>query len=856
MNAGTLALFVAMLAPAIVSGQMSLPASPTPNHAQANLPRIRKKSPLVDRSKLPPALQKVPLEHLSSGALMLLDHGGDLVAPPPAWPSREAIESFSENQEAASVALDLRVGGNIRLGDDPVVLPPTMRAQAEPHIARSLLNPDIILATFQEGRFATNGGAVDCGYSISRNGGLTWTRTLIPGLTQTSGGPYFRATDPVAAVDLGGNMYLNTLAATDTNFNTGVVVVSRSTNGGVSFVAPREAYRPPNNTVFPDKNWIAINAFPGTPTTGRILVTFSLFSSSSTNGAPIFRTYSDNGGVTWSAATAVNASNTNCQGSQPVFLPGGKLAIVYWNFGTASDPSERLEVVISNDGGATFGAPIRIAYAIEWSEPSIRTGVFLPSATTDRSTGNLYVVYQARFSGAPKILFTKSTNGGTTWTTPIPISDNPSNTGVFNPAIAASPDGQRLTAAFYDRRANPASTTLVDMFMAQSFDGGATWQPNIRLTSVSTNATLAPLTSQGYMLGDYLGVAETTNVNVPAVPIWVDTRTGNSDPFVARVGISAQVDFTSWQAARLSLAQINNPTLGGESGDADHDGEDNFSEFRSRTDPNNSASVVYSARELNFSTRLRVQTGNNVMIGGFIITGSISKNVILRAIGPSLTAFGISGALQDPTLELHDHTGAIIASNNNWKDSQMSEIQMTGIPPSDDRESAIVRPLLPGAYTAIIRGNGNTTGVGLVEAYDLAPTTNSKFGNISTRGLVQTGDNVMIGGFIVGGGLGTNGTGAVKVLLRGIGPSLTQSGVPGALQDPTLELHNGNGALIASNDNWRDTQQTTIQTTGIPPTDDRESAIVIALPQGNYTAVLRGKNNTTGVALVEAYNVP
>src|SRR3989442_1828799 len=148
-----------MLTPAIVSGQMSPPASPTPDHAQANLPPIRKKSPLVDRSKLPPALQKVPLEHLSSGALMLLDHGGDLVAPPPAWPSREAIESFSENQVVASVSLDMRVGANIRLCDDPVVLPPTMRAQAEPHIARSLLNPDIILATFQEGRFATNGGA-------------------------------------------------------------------------------------------------------------------------------------------------------------------------------------------------------------------------------------------------------------------------------------------------------------------------------------------------------------------------------------------------------------------------------------------------------------------------------------------------------------------------------------------------------------------------------------------------------------------------------------------------------------------------------------------------------------------------
>src|SRR5216684_3446666 len=142
----------------------------------------------------------------------------------------------------------------------------------------------------------------------------------------------------------------------------------------------------------------------------------------------------------------------------------------------------------------------------------------------------------------------------------------------------------------------------------------------------------------------------------PAVPIWVDTRTGNPDPFVTRVGIAPQVDFTSWQAARLSLAQINNSSLGGESGDADHDGEDNFSEFRSRTDPNNPSSVVHSARELNFSTRLRVQTGNNVLIGGFIITGTTTKSVILRAIGPSLSAQGISGALQDPTRELRRPT--------------------------------------------------------------------------------------------------------------------------------------------------------------------------------------------------------
>jgi uncharacterized membrane protein YedE/YeeE len=838
VKAGIVVLCAWSLAAGFASGQTNSPAA------------LPKKSPLIDRSRLPRALQRVPLENLSSGALMLLDQGGDLVEWPAAS-SPKMRELAAAESAAASVALDLRVGNNIRLGNDPSTLPVNMRAQAEPHIARSLGNADLLVGVFQEGRFTT-AGAVDCGFSISRNGGLSWTRALIPGLTQTSGGPYFRATDPVAAVDATGNLYLETLAATDANFGNGAVVISKSTNAGVTFAAPRVAFRPSSSSVFPDKEWMAINTFSGTPHFGRIVVTFSLFSSTSTNGAPIWRTYSDNGGTTWSAAANINPSNSNLQGSQPVFLPDGELAVVYWNFNVP----ERIEVVVSTDGGATFGAPKVITNVARYTPPNIRSGVFLPAAIGDRTNQNLYVVYQATLAGAPRILFTKSSNNGITWTSPIAISNNPATSGVFNPAIAASPDGQTLTAVFYDHRNNPGSTTRVDLYLAQSFDGGATWKPNIRLTSASTDATLAPLTAAGYMLGDYLGIAETTNANVPAVPIWVDTRTGNPDPFVTRVGIAQQADFSSWRAARLSLAQINNPAIGGQNGDPDHDAEDNVSEFRSRTDPNSAASVVHSARELNISTRAHVLTGNNVLIGGFIVTGTGAKSVIFRAIGPSLSAHGITGALQDPFLELHDHTGAIIASNNNWKDTQMAAIQASGIPPSDDRESAIARSLAPGSYTAIVRGVSNATGVALVEAYDLNPTASARFGNLSARGFVQPGQNVMIGGFIVGQGLGTNGTGSVKVLLRGIGPSLAQAGVPGALQDPIVQLFNVNGTLIAQNDNWRDVQQATIQATGIPPSDVREAAIVRALPQGAYTVVLSGKNNSSGVALVEIYNVP
>ena len=242
-----------------------------------------------------------------------------------------------------------------------------------------------------------------------------------------------------------------------------------------------------------------------------------------------------------------------------------------------------------------------------------------------------------------------------------------------------------------------------------------------------------------------------------------------------------------------------------------------------------------------------METGDNVLIGGFIITGTQPKKVIIRAIGPSLSSF-FSGALADPVLELRNFSGSLIASNDNWRSDQEAEIIATTIPPSNDLESAIVAtlPANSSAYTAIVRGVNNETGIGLVEAYDLDQSADSKLANISTRGFVQTGDDVLIGGLIV---LGEN---PLSVIVRAIGPSLP---LPGALGDPTLELHDGNGVLIASNDNWRTDQEAEIIATGIPPSHDLESAIVRDLTPGNYTAIVRGVNNTTGIALVEAYGL-
>jgi plastocyanin len=257
------------------------------------------------------------------------------------------------------------------------------------------------------------------------------------------------------------------------------------------------------------------------------------------------------------------------------------------------------------------------------------------------------------------------------------------------------------------------------------------------------------------------------------------------------------------------------------------------------------------AQPLNISTRMDVRTDDQVLIGGFIISGTDPKEVVLRAIGPSLGAFGISNPLADPVLELHASDGSLITMNDNWKDTQESEIEASGFQPQNDLESAIIATLDPGNYTAIVSGKDGGTGVGLVEGYDLDQTADSQFGNISTRGFVETESNVMIGGFILGGASGN-----ANVLVRALGPSLTAFGVTGALADPTLELHDENGALIGSDDNWKETQQSEIEATGLQPSNDLESAVLETLAPGAYTAIVAGKNGTTGVGLVEVYNLP
>lgn len=254
----------------------------------------------------------------------------------------------------------------------------------------------------------------------------------------------------------------------------------------------------------------------------------------------------------------------------------------------------------------------------------------------------------------------------------------------------------------------------------------------------------------------------------------------------------------------------------------------------------------------NISTRARVLNGDNVLIGGFIITGTDPKKVIVRALGPSITANGapLPGRLANPILELH--AGNTVVTNDDWKSDQQTEILGTGLAPSSDLESAIVRTLSPGQYTAIVRGVGGGTGIALVEVYDLSQTSASLLANISSRGFVDINDNVMIGGFTIG----PVDRGNPRLVVRALGPSLTNSGVATPLQNPTLELHDGSGTLISSNDDWpTDPNSSFVVANGLAPADTRESAIFTTLTPGQYTAIVRGVGNTTGIGLVEVYNL-
>ena len=248
---------------------------------------------------------------------------------------------------------------------------------------------------------------------------------------------------------------------------------------------------------------------------------------------------------------------------------------------------------------------------------------------------------------------------------------------------------------------------------------------------------------------------------------------------------------------------------------------------------------------------MRVQTGDNVGVGGFIITGSGPKHVIIRAIGPSLTRYGIVDVLADPVLELHGPGAFATITNDDWRDTQEAEIAATGLPPTNDFESAIVATLVPGAYTAVVKGKNSTSGVALIEVYDLNQDAPARLANLSTRAFVSTGNDIVIAGFFL-----SDGNGSDRIVVRGLGPSLSGFGLSPLLANPTLELRNSNGSLVLTNNDWQDNaaQAAELTAAGLAPTNAFESAIAATLPPDLYTALLAGLNNGTGIGIVEVYD--
>jgi hypothetical protein len=396
-------------------------------------------------------------------------------------------------------------------------------------------------------------------------------------------------------------------------------------------------------------------------------------------------------------------------------------------------------------------------------------------------------------------MFVRSTDGGLTYGTFRGVNDDPVNPNKWHwfGSLSVAPHG-RIDAVWLDSR-NAANNTDSQLFYSYSLDGGNSWSPNVAVSDPFNPFLGYPRQNK---IGDYLTiVSDVAGGNVA----YSATFNGEEDIYYVRVA----------------------------------------------------PPVVHL---LNISTRLRVQTGDNGLIAGFIVTGTDPKKVIIRGIGPSLQ--GVGATLSDPVLELHQGN-TTLATNDNWKTrpdgtSQQAEVEATTIPPKNELESAIVTTLNPGTYTAILGGKESGTGIGVVEVYDLDQAANSELANISSRGFVDTNDNVMIGGFIVGG---ANADGKATVVVRALGPSLVSSGLQGVLADPMLELHDNNGGTVATNDNWKindqtqQSQESAVRATTLPPPNDSESAIVTTLVPGNYTAIVRGKNGGIGIGLVEVYNL-
>jgi Calx-beta domain len=522
-----------------------------------------------------------------------------------------------------------------------------------------------------------------------------------------------------------------------------------------------------------------------------------------------------------------------------------------------ADPTLTFTVTLTADDGTGFVGG-RAQATVNIIDNDATTFRFNPSTyTIDEGSGSVTLTVEALRVGDPSETIT--VDYVTTDATAKAGSNYTRTSGrlTFGPDISS----QTITVPIIENSSTDGTTTFT-VTLSNPLGEGDSAPPRLGTPSSATvsiidnDATTFQFALPSYTANDQAGVANATvtlsRIGDPNTTYSVSYATSDLTAVAGRdyVATSGKLTFGPGVTSQV----INVPLIPGPVGEPTRQFRITLSSPTNGAFLGTTSSTIInisnpdlSTKPTNISTRGLVESGDGVMIAGFIIDGSSTKQVIIRGLGPSLTQHGVIGALQDPTLDLRDVGGVQMAFNDDFAETQEAEIAATGLTPTDSRESAIVATLPPGHYTAILRGK--TNGIGLVEVYDLESTSGTHLVNISTRAAVGPDDNgALIGGFIVDGQV------SQQMLIRALGPSLTDAGVDGALANPTIDFYRGS-QLILSNDDWKSDDEAGIKATGIPPAEDKEAAILVTLDPGSYTAVIRGKNNTTGVALVEVYQI-
>jgi hypothetical protein len=684
------------------------------------------------------------------------------------------------------------------------------------------------------------------GFGYTSNGGTTWT---FPGVLESG---VFRSDPVLVCDDTGRFLYLSLLQTFFDN-------VWRSLNGGQTWTNLGPA-------TGGDKQWFTID---NTNSTGHGFQYQSWSTAGNNYGGRQFSRSID-GGSTW--MDPINIPNSPQWGTPDVdstgtlFIGGVNVNTnQVWCIRSTNAKNGAVTPSFDQSTAVALGGTFNFSGAIN---PGGLAGMlFLAVDRSGTSTNNnIYMMASIQPTGATNgtdVMFVRSTNGGLTFSAPKRVNDDPINHSKWHwfGTLSVAPNG-RIDSVWLDTR-NAANNTDSQLFYSYSTDAGNTWAPDVAVSN-SFNPFLG-YPNQNKM-GDYItivsdntggDVAYAATFNLEEDIYYVRVAPGvaptpTPSPTTTPGTATPTPSPTPTATATATVAPSPTPTATA-TATATPRATPTATPTTSPT-PTPAATPTPTpapaAQALNLSTRMLVQTGDNVGIGGFIITGTAPKHVLLRAIGPSLP---FPGALANPVLELHGPGTFATITNDNWMDDplQKAAILATGIPPTNDLESAIDATLNPGAYTAIVRGKNNTSGIALVEVYDLSQAVLAKLANISTRAFVGTSDNIVIAGFILGGHNGND-----RIAVRGLGPSLAAAGVANALADPTLELRDANAALVIANNNWQDDPAQAAQLTaaGLAPTYPLESGIAATLPPGNYTALLSGLNNGTGIGLVEVYD--